>query len=125
MKKNKAFSLLELLLVVILVSIIATFILPNYWGVHRRTLEKEAKALLKLIQAAERTRQFELGNFTACSDTANCNTVLNLNLPTGGYWTYSVSVRGDSFCAQATDKNKSSVFHITNDLEEAISGVCQ
>ena len=47
------FTLLELMLVVVIVGIIATFAIPGYLGVKQRAEGRQAARQLKLIQDAE------------------------------------------------------------------------
>ena len=114
---RRAFTLLELLMVIVIVGILATFAVPNYWRTHLRVLEREAQPMLSLIQAAERVRQLEGGSYLVCNSNTECNSLLSLELPTGSpYWNYTVPVTAGGaspgFCAEAAHAGGAASFHI-------------
>ena len=90
---KKGFTLLELMLVVIIVGIIATFAIPGYLGVRQRAEGRQASTQLRLIHTAEKLKHLEEDLYTACAGFAACNTALNLDLPDDG-WTYGVVCTG-------------------------------
>ena len=100
--KKKAFTLGEVIVTVIIISILASIAMGNYYVTTVRAREREEQALLRLIQHAEEVRVVELNNYATCNSTVNCNTTLRLNLPTTS-WTYTVpnAATSVSFCAQA------------------------
>jgi len=109
--KRKSFTLLELLVVLIIVGILATIGLVNQSGVREEALDKEARANLKLIVAAEKIYAMETGNATYGSNITDLNTHLKLLLPAGARrnWDYNVSYdpccghpEGPPCCAEAT-----------------------
>jgi prepilin-type N-terminal cleavage/methylation domain-containing protein len=69
MRKKKSFTLLELMIVVIVLGIIASFVIPGYFGVQRKAREREAKAMLGLILTKQKSLHLETGQYTGCSDT--------------------------------------------------------
>jgi len=87
------FTLLELMLVVVIVGIIATFAIPGYLGVRQRAEGRQASTQLRLIQTAEKVIFFEENAYTACAGFAACNVALNLDLPNDG-WAYRVVCTG-------------------------------
>ena len=103
MKKNNAFTLIELILVVTVITTLALIAMPNYGKAKKRALEKEAIASLKLMAAGERIYRMEQLNYVACSCTnttncvntsTGCNYILKLMLnPTN--WTYSSDGSGN------------------------------
>jgi len=96
------FALLELIIVIVLIGIIAIFAVPQFYGTGAIALDKQAKSMLKLIQAAQNTYRLKVGGFTDCSDTDDCNGLLSLNLPPAGEWDYSVTDSSETqFCIQA------------------------
>ena len=104
MLNKKSFSLIELIVVVIIIGILAALALPGFGVSKERALDKEAKANLALIQAAEKIYKMESGFYYPSSGNtsviADINTYLRVNLPTGALsWTYNVN--GDSFQATA------------------------
>jgi prepilin-type N-terminal cleavage/methylation domain-containing protein len=120
--KKKAFSLGEVIVTVIIISILASIALGNYYVTTVRAREKEAHALLRLIQHAEEVRMVEVNNYIDCGDTATCNTNLHLNLPTTS-WAYSVAVNGATFCATAV-RSGANTFHIRNGEADPSGGGC-
>ena len=123
-KPHKAITLIEILTVIIIIGILVVLALPNFGTMKERALDREAKANLKLIQAAEKIYRMEVGRYfpvdgTTESDINNINTGLRLSL-TERNWDYSVT-GGDSLSSQATrsasgwERN----YNIDHDDEEA------
>jgi prepilin-type N-terminal cleavage/methylation domain-containing protein len=93
---KKAFTLIELLIVIIVIGILAGLGLPQYLKAKERALDDEAIANLKLIQAAEKIYHMEANVYQACADEACLNTNLKLSLPGGAArnWNYATSDTG-------------------------------
>jgi prepilin-type N-terminal cleavage/methylation domain-containing protein len=129
MRKKKSFTLLELMIVVIVLGIIASFVIPGYFGVQRKAREREAKAMLGLILTKQKSLHLETGQYTGCSDTADCNDKLDLDLPPRpkSYWIYSVPTPAGTgpaaFCAQAEASGDG--WRINQGLDDAEEGLCQ
>lgn len=111
------FTLAEVIIVVIIIGILATFAMPQYVKIQEKGLDNEAKANLVLIQAAENLYNTESNVFYGSADHAELNTNLNLSLPPTDMgeqkWNYStqvtaaVGVNPATVCAQA-ERNVSS-----------------
>lgn len=99
----RAFTLLELLVVLIIVGILAGLAIPNYTKTSERAKDREAQTALSLIQAGERMYQLRAGDFISCADTNAVNTNLKLSL-TSQAWNYSITATSgpDTFLATAT-----------------------
>ena len=106
---KKAFSLLELIIVVVIMGIAASFAIPSYFKTREHALGKEASSNLKLIAAAERIYRMEQGTYYPPSGTEsgidNINTNLRL-LIVETNWDYSILGGVNSFTAHA-DRNGS------------------
>ena len=86
---------MEVLVVIIIIGILAALAMPGFGVSKERVLDKEAKANLALIQAAEKIYKMESGIYYPSSGTTNViadiNTYLRVNLPAGALsWTYTV-----------------------------------
>jgi prepilin-type N-terminal cleavage/methylation domain-containing protein len=96
---KEGFTLIELLVVIIIIGILAALAMPGFGVSKERVLDKEAKANLALIQAAEKIYRMETGFYYPYSGSTNVISTINedlrLNLPTSETsWTYDVD--GDS-----------------------------
>ncbi len=123
-KSIRAVTLLEILTVIIIIGILVALALPNFGTMKERALDREAKANLKLIQAAEKIYRMEVGRYFPVDGSTesainNINTNLRLSL-TERNWDYTVA-GGDNLGSQATrsvsgwERN----YNIDQDDEEA------
>ncbi|MFA5362349.1 MAG: hypothetical protein WC335_03745 [Candidatus Omnitrophota bacterium] len=97
----KALTLIELIVVVIIITVIATLGLVNYSGVKEEALDKEARANLKLIQTAEKLYHIEYTVYYPSTGFTNnfalINENLKLSLPSENpKWTYQVDFNGNA-----------------------------
>jgi len=106
MHKNKGFTLVEMMVVIVIIGILAALGWPNYVRMKEMTLNREARATLALIRAAEKVYRMEEGFYypylAATSNTTNINNNLKLALPVGGTFSWAVSVDGATGLGQAT-----------------------
>jgi prepilin-type N-terminal cleavage/methylation domain-containing protein len=98
---RRSLTLIEMIIVVVVVSVLASFAVPSYWGARQNTMRREGAAVLVLIQSGEKVKNLELGAFQACATSAACNTALDLDIPAGSF-TYSAVLTAGGVCAQAT-----------------------
>jgi len=103
------FTLIEIIIVIIIVGLLATFALPQYIRTQEKALDNEARANLVLIQAAENIYNTESGSFYASSVHSDLNSNLSIALPpAGGKWNYSTVITPAAgvvpakVCARAT-----------------------
>ncbi|MFA7677376.1 MAG: type II secretion system protein [Candidatus Omnitrophota bacterium] len=129
-KYTKAFELIELTVVIVVLGIIFAFAVPAFINAKQEAQDKEARTNLELIQDAEKMYRLERQGYAECSGTGDCNDVLDLDLTPSGYWAYSVptgfvdnTVLPPKFCAQAVHGTRS--WHIDQDDMEANKNVCQ
>ena len=120
MRRPRGFTLVEIMIVVIILGVIATFALPAYRNASRRASDREAQALLRLVSEAEKIYQSEFYTYIGCANTAACNTNLRLDLPAGGDWVYDCNAPGANYCCQATGGKGTGEWNITqsNDIAQ-------
>ena len=117
LKRNfkNSFTLLEMLVVLIILAIIISFVVPAYINAQRKAKDQEAKAFLELIQVGQKAYRLDYGEYAVCSDNAECNEVLDLDLPycdssddcdRKGAWHFTVQLTDDGFTANADGRNK-------------------
>lgn len=100
-KKEKAFTLIELVMVVVVLITISSIAIPNYLKSKKRAMQKEAISNMKLMAAAETIQRMEYVDYIDCNCTSpancvnstGCNTLLKLSLNTAN-WTYNVVTAG-------------------------------
>ena len=98
MKKQKAFTLLELTVVLLSVGVLSTLAITHYFSQNERLMDKEALASLKLLQSAQRIYLMDYGVYyptgssTSGTDIADINQNLKVLLtegdPTNKKWDY-------------------------------------
>jgi len=118
---KKAFILIEILVVILIMGILSTIALPIYIKARQNTYDKEAWATLKIIKSAEKMRQIETTQYVTCSGNTDCGQKLNLDIPVNSGWDYSVTI-GTGFCAKAIGDRGTGNWHIDMNSEEAEPG---
>jgi len=98
---HKGFTLVELIIVVIVAGILATFAVPQFAVTQERALDREAISVLGLIRSAEIAYRMEKSEFYPSSgsrstpgDTAQINRTLRLSLPNTSSWNYNLASTG-------------------------------
>jgi prepilin-type N-terminal cleavage/methylation domain-containing protein len=106
---KNSFTLIEIIVVVIIVGVLAALALPGFGTTKERVLDREAKATLSLLQAAEKIYKMENGAYYASAVIVDINSNLKVSLPTGGVlnWAYEVT------SSQATATRSGRVWTLT------------
>ena len=116
---KKAFTLMEIMIVIAIIGILVAISLPNYGKMKDASLGKEANLTLKLIQDAEQFYHIEHEAYLSCSNSTAINSGLKLYIPTGSpNWNYTVSVNGDTFVAMAQRSGGNTTYCINQSSED-------
>jgi prepilin-type N-terminal cleavage/methylation domain-containing protein len=121
---KRAFSLMELAIVIIIVGILATIAIGAFSGPKENALEKEAKANLKLIAAGEKIYRMEASVYIAAVNETEINGKLRLMLPISASrnWNYNVTTANTNttFIANAvrTSGTKTGTLYRINETSE-------
>jgi len=101
--KNIAVTLIEILVTLIIIAILVALALPQFSVMRERSFSKEAKANLKLIDAAEKIYRMEQGFYYPYSSSVSDQQAINANLKiaiTEENWGYTIS--GDNGASYAS-----------------------
>lgn len=87
---RKAFTLIEFLVVIILLSLLITIAAPQYVNYRQKIANNEAVAMLKLVYESERMLFAANNSYVACSDTSDCARKLGIDRKTKN-WNITVN----------------------------------
>lgn len=103
--QKHAFTLIELVMVIVIIGILATLGLANFQRSREQVLGREAQANLKLIAAAERAYRLEAGEYYPSSgtegDIPDINMNLKLLLSPETNWDYTITGGSNTFSITA------------------------
>jgi len=108
MSNKKGYTLIEILVVLVIIGTLAALAWPNYMAIKEKTLNREARANLALIRAAEKIYRMEQGYYyphaAATSVVSDINSFLKLSLPESATvsWSIEVDSTGAPEFAEAT-----------------------
>ncbi len=108
--RNRGFTLIELMIVVVVISVLAAIALPAYQGYVERARRADAKAgLLSLQLAQEKFRAncrfyaANIGNINDCGTNAGASTLIHdNNSPDGHYSLSMIAASGATYTLTAT-----------------------
>ncbi len=121
-RRDHAFTLTELLVVVIIIGVMAAFTVPNYTRSIERSHRKDAETQLKTIWSADQIYRAQNGRYwppvSASNDIAAINSNLGLGIIPNGMTYNCNSVLTDTFtCTAARDPAPPSFTIIVNEAQ--------
>lgn len=85
MQSVKAFTLVELIMVVVIIGMMALFAVPNYNKSVAKTYEKTGKNNLLIMYSAQKIKNTGGQLYQSCASTSACNTALDLSIISNGF----------------------------------------
>lgn len=106
---KRAVTFLELLITIIIVGILVSFAIPNYYKAREHALGRAAIANLKLMDAAEEIYRLEIGTYypsdgSKQGDLTEINKYLKLSISDDN-WYYNITGSASAFNATADREN--------------------
>jgi type IV pilus assembly protein PilA len=95
--RQKGFTLIELMIVVVIIGILAALAIPRFMSATVKAKESEAKTILKQIYTLERTYRQEVGAYSGVLAT------IGFDVPTNSRFIYAIdAAAANTFTASAT-----------------------
>ena len=116
-KENKAFALVEVVIVIVIVAILSAVSVPVYKSHIKKATEVEAKVLADSIFNAEDIYYSEYGEFYANKKTTSYDKVLKVDTRENKYFTsFYIDTNTDGWYAKIYGKDSTTQTVSTKDL---------
>lgn len=131
---KRGFTLLELVIIIVIIGVLATMGISQYYPLRENALRREAQANLRLIIAAQRVYRMEQDSHdyyqssgASTSDhISNINYILKLYLPFSSTrsWDYRTWGNNTTCCANATRITGASTFRMRCNETDPVQAGC-
>ena len=109
----RAFTLVELVIVIVIVGILSLVAVPIYRGYTRKSMTTEGKAIIKNIENSERAFYAEYYRYYSVGETSYDNT-LDVDLRTNKYFTvFKVDITDKGYSAKTFGSSAASGISLT------------
>lgn len=119
---RRAFTIVELLIVIIVIGILASLIIVSYSSVQNNA--RVASIKNDLSQATKQLETFKAGTSTSDQYPADLATA-NLKSASGTTYTYTPNASLSAFCLTATNATAGLNYFINSTVKSPVNGTCQ
>jgi len=103
MKSGKGYTMTEILIVVVIMAVLATLVMPHFFGQKERGVIAEALSKLSAIRQSEEGYMLEHGAYLSVNHALDNWALLGIDDPDNANFTYTVvAAAGPTFDATAT-----------------------
>ena len=127
---KKGFTLLEIVIIIVIISLLSTIALPNYMRSREILYDNQAKADLKIVVTAQQGYKIDMNTYFTPSTSVSpdaiieINNALGLSLPFGESrkWNYTIDSSGCTEAIRAGEDERT--WHLNINDTEPTSGGC-